>query len=92
VAFEAVSEYNRSGDAALGVAVKEALAILGFSFEQAQVSDELTPRLVEILIDLRNQARERRDFKTGDAIRDRLKEVGIVLEDSPTGTKWKLDQ
>ncbi|MAH43217.1 cysteine--tRNA ligase [archaeon] len=41
------------------------------------------------LIDEREEARKRKDFKTSDAIRDRLAKKGIVLEDSPDGVKWK---
>ena len=34
------------------------------------------------------QARKEKDFAKADAIRDRLKEMGIVLEDTPAGVKW----
>lgn len=40
-------------------------------------------------IELRNKARREKDFKTADAIRDELKERGIILVDTPEGTKWK---
>jgi len=46
--------------------------------------------LVRLLIDLRAEARARKDWATGDAIRDRLKGLGIVLEDRADGTVWKL--
>ena len=36
---------------------------------------------VNLLIDLRNQARANKDFATSDAIRDRLQEAGIQLKD-----------
>jgi cysteinyl-tRNA synthetase len=38
----------------------------------------------------RRAARERRDFKTSDAIRDELRARGIEIEDTATGTRWKL--
>jgi cysteinyl-tRNA synthetase len=34
-------------------------------------------------------ARQRKDFAQGDAIRDRLKALGVVLEDGKDGTTWK---
>lgn len=43
---------------------------------------------IQALIDKRTEARKNRDFKTADEIRDKLKEMGIVLEDTPQGVKW----
>jgi cysteinyl-tRNA synthetase len=41
-------------------------------------------------IDERNSARKGKDWKRADAIRDELLSKGILLEDSPSGTTWKL--
>jgi cysteinyl-tRNA synthetase len=46
--------------------------------------------LVRSLIEQRNQAREDKDFETSDRIRDQLKAVGVVLEDSAGSTHWSL--
>ena len=68
----------------------------------AQIFDELTGVLglvynrktealdseIEALIEKRTEARKNRDFKTADEIRDKLKEMGIILEDTPNGVKW----
>ncbi len=45
--------------------------------------------LERLLIDLRAEARAKKDWATGDTIRNRLKELGVVLEDRPDGTIWK---
>ncbi len=44
---------------------------------------------IEGLIEQRRQARANKDFKTADAIRDSLKERGILLEDTAQGVKWR---
>lgn len=46
--------------------------------------------LVRLLIDLRNGARANKEWATADTIRNRLKELGVVLEDRVDGTIWKL--
>lgn len=53
-------------------------------------SQELLDKTVHLLIDLRKEARERKDYATGDAIRDRLGELGISLLDKKEGTSWEL--
>ncbi len=90
-AFDAVSEFNRGGDGSLAYAAKAALQSLGFSFETAPIGDALTPKLLEILIGARNDARARRDFKTSDSLRDQLAQIGVTLEDGIDGTAWKIE-
>jgi len=53
--------------------------------EKSQIDEEL----VTILIDVRNKARKEKQFGIADYVRDTLKEKGIILEDTPVGTKWK---
>ena len=56
-------------------------------------SSDLTPvvdALVEIAVEARADARARKDWERADAVRDRLKASGIVLEDTPTGVRWRL--
>jgi cysteinyl-tRNA synthetase len=53
-------------------------------------NDELTSGLVQLLIDLRNDARKSKNFALGDQIRQRLAALGVTLEDRPGGTGWRL--
>lgn len=47
-----------------------------------------TEALVEMLLDLRQKARGYRDWETSDQIRSQLAELGILVEDTPNGSRW----
>ncbi|KIP52473.1 cysteine--tRNA ligase [Leucobacter komagatae] len=53
-------------------------------------ADTALDALITGLIEQRADARANKDFATSDAIRDRLAGAGIILEDSPNGTRWSL--
>ena len=55
-----------------------------------QIGATLSNEEIQSMIDERNQAREDKDFKLSDKIRDSLLEKGIVLEDTDKGTTWKV--
>jgi cysteinyl-tRNA synthetase len=51
----------------------------------------VVPKLMQLLIDLRAEARAKKDFATGDKIRNTLAEAGITLEDRKGGgTEWRM--
>lgn len=52
-----------------------------------QIDDEKIKQLIEE----RNQARKNKDFARSDQIRDDLKKQGIILEDTPQGTRYKKE-
>ncbi len=53
--------------------------------------DPIDPSEVERMIQERTAARGNKDWAKADEIRDRLKDMGVVLEDGPQGTTWRLD-
>lgn len=65
---------------------------MGDSVMGAQQLRETVDALVATLLAHRDEARSRKDFATADSIRDRLKAAGIVLEDTPSGTRWELGE
>ena len=61
-----------------------------WEFKEGTGSDDTeTDGLIKLLIELRDEARSVKDWDLADAIRDRLQEMGIVLEDNASGTVWK---
>ena len=53
--------------------------------------ESVVPKLMQLLIDLRAEARTKKDFATGDKIRNTLAEIGITLEDRKGGaTEWRI--
>jgi cysteinyl-tRNA synthetase len=58
----------------------------------AQDDGDLMDGLVRMLIDMRQQARQDREWARADTIRDQLAELGVALEDGPEGTRWRLSR
>jgi len=76
-----------------------AARVLGILHEQPEVffsqlagtQKEPDPSEIEKMIEDRNTARASKDWEKADEIRERLRELGVVLEDGPQGTTWRLD-
>jgi cysteinyl-tRNA synthetase len=68
--------------------------VLGVVRDQAAASDsgsaEREAALIEMMIQMRAEARKAKDFTRADEIRKRLTDIGITLEDGPKGTSWKV--
>ena len=72
------------GDEVLGLG-------LGAVSEELETAGGRVAPLVEQLLADRQRARADRDFELADAIRDRLVEAGVVVEDRPGGSRWYVD-
>ncbi|MGI6684289.1 MAG: cysteine--tRNA ligase [Bacillota bacterium] len=57
--------------------------------EEGIIDQGMEDKLMEIIINIRQEARKKKDWATADAIRDQLKQTGILLEDTPHGVRWK---
>ncbi len=96
--FDAVSagnahlEAGRTAEAAaLAAVVRELAAVLGYGLvDEAGATDGLVGPLVDELLAIRAEARERKDFATSDRVRDRLAQLGVVVEDRSDGATWHL--
>ncbi|MCH7879448.1 MAG: cysteine--tRNA ligase [candidate division Zixibacteria bacterium] len=61
-------------------------SVLNFKREDAGVDNA---EEIETLIEKRNAAKKNKDFQTADSIREQLTAMGIVIEDTPQGVKWR---
>ena len=60
--------------------------------EENEKSMELTKKLIELLLKIRNEARSEKNFKLADKIRDELNSLGIKIEDNKDGsTSYKIE-
>ncbi len=57
----------------------------------ADTSTDIDDSRIEDLIKERSDVRLRKDWAKSDEIRDRLRKMGVILEDGPEGTTWRLD-
>lgn len=65
--------------------------ILGLELEERSSSnDQVVGGLMELIIEIRENARNSKDFSTSDKIRDGLKDAGVELRDGKDGADWKL--
>jgi len=69
------------------------LRILGLPDKPARrrISDKLLEELLKIIVDIRSEARRRKDYAIADEIRRRLALIGIKLEDLPDRTIWRFE-
>jgi cysteinyl-tRNA synthetase len=74
--------YNELGGDVLGVIPDET--------ETAGTNAERENGLIEMLVEMRAQARKDKDFARADEIRDRLSGLGVQLDDRPDGTVWRV--
>ncbi|GFN23135.1 cysteine--tRNA ligase [Thermanaeromonas sp. C210] len=77
---EAASVLDDLGEGVLGL----------FGGARQEADGGLVAGLVELILSIRQDARQRKDWATADYLRDRLKELGIILEDTPHGVRWRI--
>jgi cysteinyl-tRNA synthetase len=68
--------------------LRELTNVLGLRLQEKQGSSEDEARVLA-LIEERTEARKQKQWARSDEIRDQLKEMGVTIEDSKDGTKWR---
>ncbi len=65
-------------------------SVKGRGTPKARGTEDHLKTIVEDLLSLREEARNKKEWARADNIRDRLSEAGILVEDRPTGIRWRL--
>lgn len=63
--------------------------VLGLHFPERSGERRSAQPFIELLLDVRARLRAQRHWELADLIRDRLGELGVIVEDTPTGTTWR---
>ncbi|MFA5499043.1 MAG: cysteine--tRNA ligase [Candidatus Cloacimonadia bacterium] len=99
--FDIVREFNGANDEEMRTRLIKTLwslgNVLGFfqNLEEKLSGDEtgeLTDELIELLIGYRNRFKVEKNWIMADAIRDDLKKMGIILQDTAEGVKWYIER
>ena len=64
--------------------------ILGFISAKESGGNDLTSEVMELVLQLRGNAKKNKDFDTADLIRDKLEKAGIQIKDSREGSSWEV--
>ena len=67
-----------------------AFDILGLKDEQSGNQSELLNNLVKMILDLRQQSKDNKDWAMSDNIRNKLTELGVIVKDTKDGTDWSI--
>ncbi len=96
--FDMAREINRAAGDGADVSgacalLRELGGVLGLRLEQpgSGGTGDVAP-FVELLIETRAGLRKEKQFALADNLRDRLAELGVVLEDTPRGTEWRFER
>ena len=88
-----VKEYNSSNSDKENIKSRLSIisSVLGILEDKTfkEISEELKNKINDMILK-RSEAKNNKDFKTADAIRDQLIELGVEINDSSDGTQWNL--
>jgi cysteinyl-tRNA synthetase len=62
--------------------------VLGLRLEEKKSAEGDADAFIALLVEVRSEARKQKNWALGDLIRDKLKELGVLIEDSKDGTSW----
>jgi len=94
--FELVRTINTARDAGATDAelksgqdtLLELTGVLGLRLAEKKSVSGAADKFIDLLVEIRNEARKQKNWAMSDLIRDRLKELGVAIEDSKDSTTW----
>jgi cysteinyl-tRNA synthetase len=90
IIFELVNKGYETGDPQFALSVKRYLNILGF-VEDKRTLDDISPKLIKLLLDVRNKLRQNRQYELSDEIRNRLNDLGIIVDDKKDKSTYRWE-
>jgi cysteinyl-tRNA synthetase len=96
--FDLAREINRARDEGRNVdeaqaALRELAGVMGLTLAEPKAAGRAgAGPFIDLLADLRNDLRAAKQYELSDRLRARLAEMGVVLEDSPEGTRWRFKE
>jgi cysteinyl-tRNA synthetase len=95
--FSLVRAINAARDAGVGgesfaeaqASLRRLTGLLGLELRAEGRSDMDVAPFIETLVDLRADLRREKQWGLADAVRERLSDLGVALEDGPEGTRWR---
>lgn len=100
--FEAVRIINSANDKKTNLSAEDIVAlkslyddfvfnVLGLKSEESnQKTDKALEKVMDLVLEIRNNAKKGKDFKLSDEIRDKLIAAGIQVKDGKEGSSWKI--
>jgi cysteinyl-tRNA synthetase len=65
--------------------------VMGLVEESEATNDSLTDSLIEMLVNIRHDAKISKDWSTADRVRDELKKLGVTIKDEKEGYSWDIE-
>jgi len=98
--FELVTAINRARDAGVGgepfaaaqATLLELTGVLGLQLETAQPQGAEAAPFIELLLELRAKLRVVKQYALADEVRNRLTDLGVVVEDTREGSTWRMER
>ncbi|MEN6434194.1 MAG: cysteine--tRNA ligase [Anaerolineaceae bacterium] len=70
--------------------LKDLAGVLGLKLEETPALNQAAGPFIDLLVELRLEMRKQKLYAVSDQIRDRLSELGVILEDGKGGTTWRM--